>query len=246
MATPTFVAAGTVGQNTGSGNPTAPGIPAGTAATHLLLCFVVSADNVASTVAGFTNEPTLTGNNGTLQRFGVFYKWAVGGDTAPAVTHAAGNSASAVIIGVAGAAPGSGSPFAVLGTPSLNASSTTCTATGITPAGTTDFVVWFGVCGQSGTGAQNAYGVVGGTNPTFTERVDNPNFQGTNEVDFAVDTGPSTTGAATGTRTSTMVSTAMVNMGVMFTVNDVGPAAAVAPVLGPAFQAIPFSPVISA
>jgi hypothetical protein len=234
MATPTFVASGTVGQNTGSGNPTAPGIPAGTLATHLLLCFVVSADNVTSTVAGFTNEPTLSGNNGVNQRYAVFYKWAVGGDTAPAVTHASGNGCSAFIIGVAGAAPGSGSPFAVVGTPSLNASSLTCTASTITPAGTNDFVVFFGECGATGTSTSNTFAAASGTNPTFTLRVTNQNFQGTNEIDFSVHTGPSSTGAATGSRTSTMTGGAMTNMGVMFTVNDVGPAAVTA--------ALPFIP----
>jgi hypothetical protein len=226
MATPTFVAAGTVGQNAGTGNPTAPGIPAGTAAGHLLLCFVVSADNVVSTVAGFTNEATLTGNNGVNQRFGVFYKWAVGGDTAPAVTHAAGNSTSAVIIGVSGAGPGSGSPFAVLGTPSLNASSATVTATGITPSGTTDLVFFFGLSTQVGTGNPERVSPATGTNPTFTERVDSNNPNGSNECDFAVDTGPAGTGAATGTRTSTLSLNATPNMGVMFTVKDVTAAAA--------------------
>jgi hypothetical protein len=227
MATPTFVAAGTVGSNaSGTGNPTAPGIPAGTVAGHLLLCFVQSADNVTATVAGFTNEATLSGTNGALQRFSVFYKWAVGGDTAPAVTHAAGNTCTAVIIGVAGAGPGSGSPFAVLGTPSLNASSLTVTATGITPAGTTDLVFWYGVSSLAGTSSSNNFGVVGGSNPTFTERVDNQGVTGTNEVDFAVDTGPSNTGAATGTRTSTLTTIQTPNMGVMFTVKDVTAAAA--------------------
>lgn len=242
MATPTFRAIGTI-QQSASGNPTAPGIPAGTVATDLLSCFVLSADNVVSSVAGFTNEPRLTGNNGTGQRFAVFYKWAVGGDTAPAVTHAAGNSCTAFIIGVAGAAPGSGNPYTVVGTPSLNASSLTCTATGITPVGTTDLVFWLGVCGQAGTGTQNSYGVVGGTNPTFTERADSPNFQGIDEVDCAVDTGAAGTGAATGTRTSTMVGGMMANMGVMFTVNDIGPPV---PVLTPSFNPVPFIPVIQA
>src|SRR5881397_3076021 len=130
MATPTVVAVGTVGQNTGTGNPTAPGIPAGTALGHVMLAFVVSSDNIVSTVAGFTNKSALTGNNGTIQRFSVFWKWAVGGDTAPAVTHAAGDACSAVIISVSGLGITSGDPFAILGTPSLNASSTTVTATG--------------------------------------------------------------------------------------------------------------------
>lgn len=247
MATPTFVAAGTVGQNaSGSGNPTAPGIPAGTVATHLLLCFVVSADNVVSTVAGFTNDSALSGNNTVNQRFAVFYKWAVGGDTAPAVTHTGGNSCSAGIIGIAGAATGSGSPFTVRGTPSLNASSTTCTATGITPVGTTDFVVFFGSSGGASTATQNTYTVGTGTNPTFTERIDNQNGLGTAEADFFVDTGPAGTGAATGNRTTTLEVGAAVNMGVLFTVNDIGPAAVVPPAVTPAFQAIPFIPVIQA
>jgi hypothetical protein len=165
---------------------------------------VVSADNVTSTVAGFTNEPTLTGNNGVNQRFGVFYKWAVGGDTAPAVTHAAGGGCSAVIIGVAGAGPGSGSPFAVLGTPSLNASSLTVTATGITPAGTTTSWSSSACAARRAPSTSNTFAPASGTNPTFTSGSTATRTNGTNEIDFAVDTGPSGTGAATGTRTSTL------------------------------------------
>jgi hypothetical protein len=79
----------------------------------------------------------------------------------------------------------------------------------------------------TGTTTQYTYGVVGGTNPTFTERIDNSGFQGSNEADMAVDTGPFTSVAATGARTSTLAPSAAVNTGVMFTITDVGGAAPV-------------------
>jgi hypothetical protein len=222
VATPTVRAVGTIGQNAGSGNPTAPGVPAGTTTDDVLVGVGVSADNVQMGFGGF--HEWLGVNNGSLQRLTVAGRRAGASETAPRVTHTGGSSASCVLIAIAGVP--STIPIelvpAVIGAPSLNASSTTVTASGITPAGTSDLIFWVGLATAVGTLTSNAYSTVGGTNPTFTERVENNNFAGTNEVDFAIDTGPSTTGAATGTRTSTLSAAAMVNMAVMFSINDVG------------------------
>jgi hypothetical protein len=82
------------------------------------------------------------------------------------------------------------------------------------------------MCSIAGTGIQYSWTPVGGTNPTFTERIDNQGFNGSNEADMAVDTGPFTSVAATGARTSTLSPSGAVNTGVMFTITDVGGAAA--------------------
>lgn len=220
MATPTFVAAGTVGTAaSGSGPPTPPGIYAGIAQDDLMIGVQAAGDNVQTAFPGGWT-PFVEENNGALQHLLLTWKWAGSSESAPVVQHPGGSSVSAVIFGLRGVAK-SDNPIVVLGAVTKNASSTTVTAAGITPLAATALVVWVGLATASGTSSANAYSTVGGTNPTFTERVESNNGLGTNEVDLAIDTGPSTTGAATGARTSTLSLLAMVNMAVMFTVNDV-------------------------
>jgi hypothetical protein len=222
MAQPTVRAVGTV-SSVASGNMT-PGVPTGTTTGDIMVCFTVAADNVVVTYpAGWTKF--IEQNNGTGQRMTAAWKLAGASETAPTVTHAAGGGAQSRIISFIGA--NTTSPIGTLGTPSVNASSTTVTASSITPSAATELCVWFGTASATGTTTQYTFGVVGGTNPAFTERLDNSGFQGPNEADMAVDTGPFTSVAATGARTSTLAPSAALNTGVMFTLTDVGGAAPV-------------------
>jgi hypothetical protein len=220
VAQPTVRAVGTV-SSVASGNMT-PGVPTGTTTNDIMVCFTVAADNVVVTYpVGWTKF--IEQNNGTTQRMTAAWKLAGAAETAPTVTHAAGGGAQSRIISFIGA--NTTAPIGTLGTPSVNASSTTVTASTITPSAATELCVWFGVSTQTGTSNQNAFAPVGGTNPTFTERIDNAGSAGANEADMAVDTGPFTSVAATGARTSTLSLNATVNIGVMFTLTDVGGAA---------------------
>jgi hypothetical protein len=245
MATPTFVAVGTVGQNGGSGAPTAPGVPVGTTTDDILLAVGAGADNVAMSWAGYT-AASATNNTANL-RLTVALKRAGGAESAPAVTHASGNSASSVLVCIRGV-PNTialAQVIAVLGTASVNSAATSATVGGLTPAGTTDLVIAVIAAGGGSTANQSTFGTLSGTDPTFTSRVGNQNGLGTLEADLNVQTGPTVSAAATGNRTATLA-VSNLSIGLMLTINDVGAVAAVAPVLGPAFQAIPFSPVISA
>lgn len=201
-----------------------PGVPAGTTTNDIMVCFTGGADNIVCTYpAGWTKF--IEQNNGTTQRMTVAWKLAGAAESAPTVTHTAGNSCVSRIISFIGA--NTTTPIGTLGTPSANASSLTVTASTITPSAATELCVWVGLSTAVGTSSPNNYGVVGGTNPAFTERIDNPNGLGSNECDLGVDTGPFTSAAATGSRTSTLTVAATVNTGVMFTLTDVGGGAAV-------------------
>jgi hypothetical protein len=103
-----FRAAGTYA-SAASGNPLAPGsvppgLPAGWQPDDIHIAIIASKDNVASTMpAGWTllNE----GNSGTSHRSTLFWRRAQAGDVAPTITHTAGNSISAQIIGFSGVDP---------------------------------------------------------------------------------------------------------------------------------------------
>jgi MSHA biogenesis protein MshQ len=92
----------------GNGN-VAPAYPAGTLVNDLLLCVIETKDNVAvSMPAGWT--ALLAGSSGGSHQALVFWKRAANGDLTPTVTHPAGNSIIARIVGFANVAT-SGSPF---------------------------------------------------------------------------------------------------------------------------------------
>jgi hypothetical protein len=227
VATPTVVAVGTVGATTGTGgNPTAPGIPAGTTTDDIMVMLVGAGDNITVTLpVGWTKF--VEQNNGTTNRMTLAWKRAGSSEAAPTVTHTGGDSCVSRIVSIRGVPNTQSNPIAVLGTPSANASSLTVTASTITPAGTTDLVVWAGLATIAGnTSNSNTYAVVGGTDPTFTERIDSVIGSGLNEAAIGLDTGPTVSGAATGSRTSTLGVAAAVNTGVMFTLNDAGGTAA--------------------
>jgi hypothetical protein len=83
-----------------SGNVT-PGLPAGWQPNDIHILIVEQKDNVVSTVpAGWTLLNAE--NSGTTHRASLWWRRAVAGDTNPLVTHAAGNSIIAQIIGFSG------------------------------------------------------------------------------------------------------------------------------------------------
>jgi len=114
-----------------SGNVT-PALPAH-AANDLLVCLVLSKDNVAHSATGWTQYYSLT--NGTDLRGSLFYKIAgSASETAPTITHAGGNGIQARCSGFRGV--DTASPFVVaygttntsgddkINTPSVNTSGT--------------------------------------------------------------------------------------------------------------------------
>src|SRR3954466_13829799 len=127
----TLVAAGTAA-HAASGNVT-PGLPAGFAADDIHICVVNAADNVVPTMpAGWTSKQGI--NNGLIERQTIFWRRAVGGDTAPVVTHAAGDSVTAQIFGFRGCVT-AGDPIEAINGGSTGTGKT-ATATTITPAST--------------------------------------------------------------------------------------------------------------
>jgi hypothetical protein len=192
-----------------SGNVT-PGLPPGWAADDIHVLVVTSGDNVAVTLpAGWTKWFEV--NNTTIQRGTIAWRRAVAGDTAPLVTHAAGDSIVAQIYGLRGCVT-AGDPANASGQ-QTNASSVTVTAPTITPTDPDGLVLAIGQIANTDTSTPESFGVFSGTNPTFTERGDDETGLGVNEVGQCLDTG-TTTGAATGSRTSTAVA-AGVNIGTL-------------------------------
>ncbi len=124
--TPTFI--GTAGSGAASGNVSIT--PPATVKDDILICAVISADNVASTFpAGWTIYKE--GNNGAVLRSTVAWKRATGAEGAFTVTHAAGSFIRASVVVYRGCVA-TGSP---INASSIrhNVASATCTATAITP-----------------------------------------------------------------------------------------------------------------
>src|SRR4051794_14851233 len=108
----TFVAAGTSGDNgsVGSGNPTAPGIPAGMAAGDFMLLVVHSTDNITTTTpVGWTLKQAQ--NAGTGLRQTIFWRRWVSGDAAPAISHTGGDACQARIYGFRGVSTTAADPI---------------------------------------------------------------------------------------------------------------------------------------
>lgn len=115
-----------------SGNVT-PALPAGVVADDILIVSVVQADNVVATVTGYTEFQAV--NRGTPIRAALFWKRAAGGESAPTVTHAAGNSIIAKVTAYAGCVS-SGSPInaSANDTTGQTTSPATCKVPAVTPS----------------------------------------------------------------------------------------------------------------
>lgn len=180
-----------------SGNVTTLTLPTNWAANDIWICFVVSLDNVTSTMpATWTAIGTGT-NNGTGLRTTLYYRRAVAGDTAPTITHAGGSQITAAIIGYRGCII-SDSPFDVNKAAFVKTPKSTVNdfGAGVTTTTNNDMIVLL-----SGTDGQQASSGFSGS-PTPTGRLDGPNTAGYGRAvvaDFTL-----ATAGATGARTVTL------------------------------------------
>jgi hypothetical protein len=127
VSTIAYRAAGAV-LSAASGNIT-PGLPAGWQANDLHILIVEQRDNVVSTVpAGWTLLNAA--NSGASHRASLWWKLAIAGDTAPLITHAAGNTIIAQIIGFSGV--NTITPFDVANSFTVSAADKTVEAAAIT------------------------------------------------------------------------------------------------------------------
>jgi hypothetical protein len=114
----------------GSGDMT-PGVPGSIANNDILVVFVHTRDNVDSTMPGDWTA-LVSGNGNATNRIEAYWKRTSGSESAPTVTHTAGDSSIAVMHAYRGCLS-SGSPWDTLGTVQSNAGSpisTTAITTG--------------------------------------------------------------------------------------------------------------------
>ena len=121
-----FVAAGAA-VTVASGNLTSVGIPAGIANNDILIVVLHSRDNIVSTMP---TDWTLkvSGNGNTTNRLSIWWKRTTGTESAPTVTHTAGNAAVARMYAFRGVVT-SGDPFDISGSVQSNAGTPISTAT---------------------------------------------------------------------------------------------------------------------
>lgn len=209
-----FVSAGSTAR-AANGNVT-PGLPSGWAVDDIFICIIISRDNINSTMpAGWTAINSGT-NNLNIIRTTVFYRRAVAGDLNPLITHSNGNQIVASISAYRGVTT-SGSPLDIIGTTSVNSSSTTIRANSITTLTNGACVIFTG-----GIDTRSHFSTFSGT-PTPIERVDTP-YQSNYPSEFLADFLINTAGT-TGNRTC-IATNADVNNGLMFALKPI-------PITGP-------------
>jgi hypothetical protein len=199
----TFVAAGALAEDSGAGGNITPALPAGILANDILVLVISAADNIVCTLpAAYTKK--LETNSGTIGRQTVAWARATGTDTAPLVTHAAGNAIGARILAYRGCIT-TGDPFsAAVANAVAQGVSTTITATTITPANNEMVLLITSAFDNNTSSFPSTQSGQSGTNPTFTERIDDStNGLNTNGWCRAAADGISN-GTATGSRTSTL------------------------------------------
>lgn len=145
-ALPTFVAHGTAAFTATNAATIAPGLPSGWAAGDIHILVAGRGDNTAMTsLSGWTQ--LLAANSTTAWRTEVWWRRAVGGDTAPTVTFGSSTIVrGARIYGVRGCAT-SGSPFDTgAGAPTIlaNAAAATVSFTNLTTQGANRFILAVG------------------------------------------------------------------------------------------------------
>jgi hypothetical protein len=129
---PTVVAAGTAAYTATNATAISPGLPAGFAANDIHVLIAARGDNTAMTTLSGWNSLSAA-NNTAAFRVEVWWRRAVGGDTAPTITFGSGTVVrGAQIIGIRGC-PTNVDPFAVALSRSDNAASATVTFATITP-----------------------------------------------------------------------------------------------------------------
>jgi hypothetical protein len=159
----TYIAQGTA-STVASGNAS-PALPGALLTNDVLLCVVVSRDNVAHTLPAPWAQ-IVQGNSGTITRLSVWWRRCDGTETAPTVTHTAGSYCTARISQWRGCKT-SGNPYCI-----ASAAVTVDAATPIsTPAVTTTSadcrILHVAGCGHSISGAQ-VYSAPSGTPTTAT------------------------------------------------------------------------------
>ncbi len=204
-----FRAAGTASTNTGGGAAT-PGIPAGTATNDILVAIVVSTRLATlTTPSGWTKKLETTNSTEHIQT--IFWKRAGSSESAPSITGQQFDI-QAQIVGFSGCTT-TGDPFsAALATP--NASSTTVTASAITPGSANEMILFAIAWSTTGAGTSTFSGY-SGTNPTFSEAFDSQFGGGVvHNLSIALAYGLKTDTTATGSRTAT-ASAADLNTGAL-------------------------------
>jgi hypothetical protein len=222
----TLFGVGTVAAANG-GNIT-PTLPASFATNDVAILVCAQHDNVVATItAGWTIVDA--GNNTTALR--TFFAWRrlTAGDGNPTITHAAGDAIIARIAVFSGVRT-SGDPYDVKSV-RHNASSATVTADAITPGTAGSRILFMG--GIADDGAFSAYS---GTNPTFTEHIDNLTVLGL-DASICLASGDKTDTTTTGSRTATNVRT-NVNTGRLLALVPAGAAVVLPPLSTMVIQAI--------
>lgn len=202
-------AVGTVAQAS-SGN-IAPGIPAGNSANDVMVCVVLNGSNdVLSFTGSWAKKVEI--NNGTNHRMTLAWLRSAGGDGAPTISGAT-QDVIARIVGYTGVTT-SGDPFD--GTPTTHVdtvATVTITGDAITPGTANDMIIFAG--GQSTTGSEMpTFSGYSGTNPTFTEEIDNTFGGSTINPDIFLADGLKTDTSSTGNRTATSTSS-LVSTGIL-------------------------------
>lgn len=203
MAEPPWVVGVGARVKVSAGNLASVPLPAGWTATDLLLLLLGSGDNVVATATGYTKK--LETNAGVALRQTIAWKYAVPGETAVTVTHAAGDGAIACLVAIRGG-PTSGDPFDDAQATATTVPSTTAAAPAVTPARYNALVLMLVnggvVANTSTTMTVSGYS---GDNPVPAEVLDDDVFVGINEVGMALAVGVKADTTSTGARTATLV-----------------------------------------
>jgi hypothetical protein len=111
-AAPSFVAAGTESFSAINGGTLTPTLPTGWQAGDIHVLLAVRSDNTAmTTLTGWTQVASLSGNNTTAQRVEVWWRRAVGGDADPTVTFGTGTIVRGARVFGVRSCVGSGNPI---------------------------------------------------------------------------------------------------------------------------------------
>jgi hypothetical protein len=191
-----------------------PGMPASSASGDYALLAVVCQNGETIAASGWTlifDDINNASSNNTSAA--LFYRVVTGSGDAPTVTGCTSGS-MAVIISYTGVDTG-----AAVAASSANvddAVGLTLTADTLTPTAATNHVVWFGLI--EAPFSDPSVSGYSGTDPTFTERFDDSNTQGSSWTDIVIADGPANTTSAMGSRSAT-ISTSMAAIYVSYVVS---------------------------
>jgi hypothetical protein len=164
-----------------------------------MICLSENGGTCAST--GWTRIDTSknNGNSSFNSQSTLLWRRAQAGDSGPTVTGTAGGTIVA-IVGFRGCET-SGDPWSAWSVNAAGYDSATLTATGVTPAAANEMVVFIGGA-EPGLGVPT-FSAYSGTNPTFTECLDDTSSLGAAWQSLYAAYGINSTSSATGNRTAT-------------------------------------------